>query len=453
MITIRDYQQEAIDNFVDNNWNGIFEMATGTGKTITSLLAAQKYYQEQGRVFLIILVPFTHLAEQWIDNCKAFDFNNALRCYGSKKKWVYSLEGIVRDFNIDISNKELVVTTYKSATTDEFNRCISKIRNNVFLIADECHYFGIKTLQSNKFQNVSARLGLSATPDRWWDESGTKFMRDFFGQTVYEYSLEKAIDTQVLVDYQYTPFIVDLNDEEIERYQFFTRKLLFLLKEKKKNKSEIEEVNRKRSLIISKAESKKLLLYKIFSEKKIGDVNHTLVYCAPNEINDITKKLFELGYKVHRFDSQVESKDRQKILSAFSSGEIQILVAIKCLDEGVDIPSTREAYFLASTSNPREYIQRRGRILRRSKDKYFAYVYDFIVIPTNVNDALFKSIVSKELPRFAEFSLYAINHFKAREQLLPYLDRENLSDLMDKLPWEVYYEMKEKWEDLEDGIE
>ena len=141
-------------------------------------------------------------------------------------------------------------------------------------------------------------------------------------------------------------------------------------------------------------------------------------------------------------------KERGKVLKYFSIGEIQILVAIKCLDEGVDVPSTREAYFLASTSNPREFIQRRGRVLRRAKGKNLAQIYDFIVIPSNISERLYKTIVSKELPRFAEFSRYAIDRFQARSLISPYLRIYSLEYLMDKLPWDVYNEMMDLREEI-----
>ena len=182
--------------------------------------------------------------------------------------------------------------------------------------------------------------------------------------------------------------------------------------------------------------------------KDKDEVKHTLVYCAPGEVNEITLELSNQGYRVHRFDSNVSLKDRGKILKSFADGEIQILVAIKCLDEGVDVPSTREAYFLASTSNPREFIQRRGRVLRKAEGKNLAQIYDFIVLPSEVSENMYKTIASKELPRFAEFSRYAIDRFQARGYVSKYLKSHSLEYLMDKLPWDVYNEMLELREEL-----
>jgi superfamily II DNA or RNA helicase len=193
---------------------------------------------------------------------------------------------------------------------------------------------------------------------------------------------------------------------------------------------------------LSKAENKKEKLFSIFREKVRDEVSHTLVYCAPGEVEIITGELAKQGYRVHRFDSKVSLEDRMQILKSFDDGSIQILVAIKCLDEGVDVPSTRTAYFLASTSNPREFVQRRGRILRTYSGKNIAEIFDFVVLPGNTSVQLFKSVASKDIPRFAEFSQYAINSYQAREIVGRELRAYSLEYLMDKLPWEVYREFQ-----------
>lgn len=436
----REYQLEAINNFRKNEWRGILEMATGTGKTITSLSAAKNYMQENEHIFLIILVPFTHLADQWEKDCRKFGFNQILKCYGLKNSWINSLKSKVRDFNIGISYSEIVITTYRSASFIEFGEIIENITHSTFLIGDECHYFGIKNLRHHKFDKIEARLGLSATPDRWWDESGTKFLRDYFGKTVFEYTINQAIENKFLTEYKYFPIVTDFTSDEADRYEALTKRLIYLMNSLEFCDEDIEKINRQRSMIISKAENKITMLYRIFSVKEKAEVSDTLIYCAPGEVNKVTSELSKMGYRVHRFDSNVSTSDRKAILKAFANKEIQILVAIKCLDEGVDVPSTREAYFLSSTSNPREFIQRRGRILRKFEGKTMALVYDFITLPSNVTNAIFVGIATKELPRFAEFANHAINKYEAREKVAVYLRPKSLEHLMDKLPWEVYKE-------------
>ncbi|WP_297639066.1 DEAD/DEAH box helicase family protein [uncultured Clostridium sp.] len=444
-IEARKYQKDAIKSFRNNGWNGIFEMATGTGKTITSLLAAKEYRQEKEKIFLIILVPFTHLVDQWIENCEHVGYKKILKCYGNKKYWINKLENRIRDFNIGLKNIEIVITTYKSASSEEFNNAVNRIKKYGFMIGDECHYFGIKSLENNKFENIETRLGLSATPDRWWDEEGTQRLREFFGETVYKYDIKEAIKNGNLTEYQYNPIICDLNEEEIEEYEKITKNITKIaLKEKKtiEDKRKLEELNRRRSLILSKAKQKVARLLELIKKEKLEELTHTLIYCAPGELENITKKVSELGLRVHRFDSKIETRERKIILEEFKKGVIQVLVAIKCLDEGVDIPATRRAYFLASTSNPREFVQRRGRILRNAKGKRLAILYDFIVVPESAKEKTYINIIKKEMPRFAEFSRYAINQYGSRKILIKYLETLGLEYLMDKLPWEVYNELK-----------
>ncbi|MED1511844.1 DEAD/DEAH box helicase family protein [Bacillus proteolyticus] len=443
----REYQENAIQMLKNNNWQGILEMATGTGKTITSLLAATEYKKINGRLFLVIYAPFTHLVEQWKRECEKFGFEYITLCYESKTKWLDELEKEIRNFNIDILNVHVVITTYKTAATPHFNALINKVAHHSVLIADECHYIGSRAFRNIEFQNFTAKIGLSATPDRWWDETGTAFLKGIFDKVVYQYSLEAAIGAGKLTPYEYFPHVISLTESEIEAYKKLTLQIIRLYNSEDADKEKIEQLNRKRSLILAKAYGKIPLLLSLLKEKNVEDIQHTLVYCAERQVSVLTKALSDMGLRVHKFDSTVANKERKKVLEAFADGTIQVLVAIKCLDEGVDVPSTRSAYFLASTSNPREFVQRRGRILRTAKGKMLAEIHDFIVFPDGMDADTFTMIVKKELPRFAEFSSAAINQSTAKNEVYPYLDPYNLNHLMDMKPWDVYNEMKEAYED------
>lgn len=436
----REYQNVALKEAVNNGYRGILEMATGTGKTLTSLYIANDYYKLNKRIFLIIIVPFVHLVDQWLKNCNLMGFNKNIQCFGSKKSWLNKLSSAIRDYNIGLITKHLVITTYDTAASNEFNEEISMIKGKAFIIGDECHYFGVKSLMNHMFHKVDGRIGLSATPDRWWDDRGTERIKNFFGNTIYEYSMDKAIENGALTKYTYLPVIVDLLPEEKQRYERLTKRIIYL-----SEYGEEEELNkalRDRSLILSKAENKKSILYSMLIEKGIENIQHTLVYCAPGEINSIVKSIAYMGIRAHKFNADLSRQKRGEVLKSFEEGNIQVLVAIKCLDEGVDVPSTKVAYFLASTSNPREFIQRRGRVLRPSKGKTISEIIDFVVLPNECDEGTFKSIASKELPRFAEFSRFAINQYEARRRVRQILCLYQIEYLMDKLPWEIYREMK-----------
>lgn len=443
-IQARTYQVNAIEALQRNEWSGILEMATGTGKTITSLLAIQKYKEQSGQVFLVIYAPFTHLVEQWRSEVELFNYSQITLCYGAKSKWQSELTDRIRKFNLGIIQQHVVIATYKTATSTEFTELMKKIYGPSALIADECHYLGSRSFRNIEFNHFDVKIGLSATPDRWWDESGTNFLKSVFEKVVYEYTLEQAIVDDKLTKYRYTPHIVNLTEDELQSYQKLTAKIVQQYHSKKIDEDRIERLNRQRSLILAKAEKKMGMLLQLLSQQKIEQIQHTLVYCAENQVSILTRELADLGLRVHKFDSTVPTKERQVILKAFARKEIQVLVAIKCLDEGVDVPSTKCAYFLASTSNPREFVQRRGRILRKSPGKVLAEIHDFIVLPEDVDEATFTMIAKKELPRFAEFSSVAINQYEAKNVLLSYIDPYNLNYLMDMKPWEVYHLMKEE---------
>lgn len=329
-------------------------------------------------------------------------------------------------------------------TNASFVELISKIQQHAFLIADECHYLGSPQFRQVSLANIKARIGLSATPDRWWDEKGTMFLKDFFKDVVYTYSLDEAIAANKLTQYTYEPHIVSLTETELDSYNKLTRKIINHLNKKDTDDEKLSHLNRKRSLILAKASQKIPRLVALLREKRKENIFHTIVYCAENQVNELTVALSQIGLRVHKFDSTVPTKERQRILDAFAMEEIQILVAIKCLDEGVDVPSTRCAYFLASTSNPREFVQRRGRILRTAPGKHLAEIHDFIVLPEDVDEKTFTMIAKKELPRFAEFSNSAINRSSSKNKILPYISPYNLNHLMDMKPWDVYKEMKEE---------
>lgn len=441
----RAYQKEAINALKNNAWQGILEMATGTGKTITSLLAMSQYREQNGRAFLLIFAPFTHLVDQWADELKKFDIKYVTLCYGAKNSWLGELESEVRNYNLEITDFHVVLTTYKTAAMPHFVEQIGKVQKNAVLIADECHYMGSPTFSKLNFNNIQARIGLSATPDRWWDENGTAYLKNFFKGVVYRYTLDDAIEAGKLTPYSYEPHIVNMTESELEQYKYLTNRIISLYNHDQPDEEKISALNRKRALILAKAEGKIPILVKLLKEKGIASISHTIVYCAERQVNELTLLLSSMGLRVHKFDSTVPNKERQQILKAFDREDIQVLVAIKCLDEGIDIPSTRCAFFLASTSNPREFVQRRGRILRNAPGKIRAEVHDFIVLPQETDEKTFEGIAKKEFPRFAEFCDSSVNKSTVKKEMFDILSPYNLNHFMYMKPWDVYKEMKEEF--------
>ena len=421
------YQEEAIQSWISANCRGVFEMATGTGKTLTSLSAALNRFKEIGRLALIILVPYLHLLEQWERDCIKVGFNPIL-CSSAHKGWHIKVKSKIQDFNINALQHICIMAVHATAATERFAKAIKKLKpEHTMIIGDEVHGLGAPILKQAMISNTDMRLGLSATPRRWFDEKGTEAIFTYFGPVCFEFPLEKAIG-KYLTPYEYKPELVNLNAEEMELYEGLTARIALLMKRMEDNRLDVEEELKRlfleRSRIIASAEEKLdnlLILLKDMikqSREKEKTLSHILVYCAPGSHKKVLRAVADLGLKCHEFVHTVSLSDRQKILEQFANGDIQVIVAIKCLDEGVDVPSARAAFFLASTSNPREFVQRRGRILRLAEGKDKAIVYDFIVVPKPEYLPLKREIdaglLKKEMPRFAEFASAAKNEFEAR---------------------------------------
>lgn len=437
MIELRDYQKEAIFNLEENNWSGIFEMATGTGKTITSLFASNRYFSQNNKICRIIIVPFIHLIEQWEEECFKLNFDNIVKCAGDYYKWEEKLHKLIRNYNIGLIDEMTIITTYNSASLDRFNEYFLRIDKNIFLIADECHYFGTKRIETRIFSNIDAKLGLSATPKRWLDEKGSSKIIKFFNKIVFEYDIDKAIRNNFLVSYNYHYRLTDLTDEEIRLFSSYNKMIATVLNKKPIDEELLLGYLLKRKKVIDNAELKLESFKDDFRKLNVKDINNTLVYCTPQNIDEVTRFIGDLGVKVRKFNYKVSKDERIKIIKDFENKEIQVLTAMKCLDEGVDIPSIKTAYFLASSSNPREFIQRRGRILRKFSGKVFADIYDYIVFPNLTEKKLFEKIVSIEMPRFAEFSNNAINGSKSRIYMKNKLSDYNLESLVYLNPCDI----------------
>ena len=422
-LKLRDYQQEAIDAWFENDCRGFLEMATGSGKTITALSALVRLVKEKKRLFILIACPFQHLVEQWDKEASQFGFRSIL-AYQSQRTWVDRLNEALIDFNMGSLRVLCTITTHDTFISDVMQRTLTRLQGDAVLVADEAHHLGATKSRQNLPDLFSHRLGLSATPDRWFDPEGTEALRAYFGETVYEFPLAQAIETGYLCPYSYHPHLVKLTESELDEYEVLTAKIAKLYA--RKNDDEVTEklleaLLRQRADLLNKAENKLPMLKQLVVNQS-EPLHHALFYCAPEQIDEVIPMLgHELGLRVHRFTAEESTEERRSLLERFASRDLQGLVAMKCLDEGVDVPGTQSAYILASSSNPREFIQRRGRILRSAPGKVEAKIYDLIAVPsldTEVIKAspLFETerkILRREFRRFHEFARTAKNQHRA----------------------------------------
>ena len=408
-IELYDYQKEAILEWENQGYRGIFDMATGTGKTFTGLGAATWLLKNNKRLAVIIVCPYQHLVEQWVEDIERFGFRPVIAFSSSpQKKWKERLKDEVIDFNLEIEDTFCLVTTNATYTSKHVQEQIGKIEGDILIVVDEAHNFGAMRLSRYLRDDIKYRLALSATLERHGDEEGTQALYSYFGNKCIEYDLKRAIDEDKLTKYYYHPIIVSLSDDELEKYRELSAKISKACKFNEDGRAELSEAAKtlliQRSRIVAGA-IEKIAVLKELMKDYVND-NQILVYCGAtkpynpaldeSESDDegerqivmISKMLgLELGMAVRHFTSNESAKEREEIKAQFAeTNPYQALIAIKCLDEGVNIPSIKTAFILASSTNPKEYIQRRGRVLRKYPGKDYAVIYDFVTLPRPLNE-------------------------------------------------------------------
>ncbi len=438
-----DYQKDAIEAWSMNSFSGILSMATGTGKTKTAIGCLMTLRQKQRRLFTIISCPQNTILKQWdreISELNICDFS--LIADSTNSQWEKQLADKVIDYNNGLVNQCVVYTTYNTLSSSKFTSLTESLRNNVLLICDEVHWAGANTFSEGLLATYQYRLGLSATPTRYMDEEGTDFVKQYFNDVVYEFSLERALNDvnpltgqTFLCPYNYYPIFVDLNADELAQYIELTTKISKVASQSKNGDNDTNEylqrLFEKRQAVITSATHKYEAYEKLIDSLK--SISYLLVYCSPSQI-DTSQELLNKRFIVnHRFTGMegtaIQSRygnmsERESILRNFERGDYQALVAMKCLDEGINIERAERAILLASSGNPKEYIQRRGRILRRHKNKKIAYIHDLLVVPyldknaaRNATEEELK-ILKKELRRYEEFASSAENKAEAMSAIL-----------------------------------
>lgn len=449
-VSIRPYQNSAYQKWQENSCSSIFAMATGTGKTITSLNCV---YQEYLKAFairpdscygMLILVPTQPLLHQWEREIKDWGFNAIFKVSG-ETNWRTDLQELLTDVQFGLDVDFAIIATYRSFTNADFLAILKKLPDDFILIADEAHNIGQRqVLNALGTFHIKKKIGLSATPKRIYDPEGTKELEQFFKDRepyVFSLYMDEAIETGNLCKYNYYPRLVELTQQELKEYTELSFKISRLYNRSNEETSKvIERLLLKRKRIINKAVQKIELLADIIKEVQTKERLHYCFLYAPSGDFEPDEQTFETdnirlirkmqkvieanapGIKTHAYLGETE--DREGILESFSKGEIDLLLAINCLDEGVDVPRTAIGIFTSSTGNPRQFIQRRGRLLRKHKDKTRALIYDMVVIPKlfaceneSADFNIQRSLVKAELMRVGYFAKLSENYYDAREAL------------------------------------
>lgn len=449
---LRSYQQNAIDAWVANGYQGILEMATGTGKTFTASNCIGLFQEEFNSTVTVVVAPSQSIASQWCENLSGFD---PIAIY-KEKSWQARIKDLLPALRMGLSQHLVMIVIQNTACKPVFRDLIEPLlefAQSSLLVADEAHGLGSEVFRNALLPTYRGRLALSATPSRWFDEEGTEFITDYFKDVVFVFGIHEALhwidpDTgeTPLCPYMYFPTFVGLDLDELEEYVSINAAVVEKFRKgvkvrKLKSWEDDPEVQQLLDLLIERAGILKSAAQKIGALRNIlisqQALQGCLIYCSDRkQIEQVIPILRDLGITYRPFTGEEGTSplkeykgksERDVILEEFEAGRIQVLVAMKCLDEGIDVPSAKLGIILASTTNPREFIQRRGRLLRRSPGKKEAKIYDLVVSPTSSLDQgdlyehVVKKITYKELVRVEAFSEDAINSNHASAQILEQL--------------------------------
>lgn len=458
----RKIQIDAYNAWIGNGKKGMFAMATGSGKTVTALNCIRKQYKENGYYKAIIVVPTQALAIQWEHEAKSFNFQNIVSTH-SDKDWKDVLSRYITRSILDSTKSIILITTYATFNRNDIQSFLKKVRGTetFIYVADEAHNIGSQNSLKHLPEMINWRIGLSATPERIYDDLGTEKLYEFFDSKppkyTYRYTMKQAIEEGILCHYDYYPIFIELTSSEMEEYERISDQLRkYIDADTGKYKLNAERLLLKRKRIIHKAENKKIAISDLLEElKQKQKLDYTFVFVPEGyepdySINDsynidqddihiideYAQMFKEHGYSYHKYISGLD--DAPSILQNFADGDIQILLSMKCLDEGVDIPRAEHAIFCSSTGNPRQFVQRRGRVLRKCKGKEKARIWDLIVTPPNILDEsnkIERNLFFNEVKRIVNFAALADNQIDILYgNLLAYCEtlKINLFDLLDK---------------------
>ena len=425
------HQGAAVDALVENG-GGILSMATGSGKTRTALIAISEFQDRQAEhLCVVVLAPTRPLIRQWAEDIRGFGIEPIVLSGIGKERRRQELEMLSVAFaSINPRTEILLLTNSLFMGRGSAERSwLESLPDSVtcILVADEVHNLGAPSFVNNPPECFDRRIGLSATPIRQYDPDGTDQLFDFFGgPPLFDFSLGDAIDTGCLVSYQYYLHEVELESDEMEYYEDLTEQLVragFRIDDDGRTvglSDRVARLLRDRRALVEQADAKlRVLEHKL---KCIGSesVTKTLIYASakpvvPGKVRQITavnEILQRLNIISHQYTAEeTGTSQSRKILDRFGTGDYQVLTSMKVLDEGVDIPQTDTAFLLASSTVEREWVQRRGRILRHAPGKPFAHLHDFIVVPPDLGSLAARSLLQSELRRASAFADLAENEY------------------------------------------
>ena len=433
-LSLFPHQERAIEEWINNDYSLLMEMATGTGKTRTAIGGIVEKLKASETMMIIVSTPQNTLSRQWKDDFGKLNIHldREIIADGSNSKWKKDLELLLLDLSDNKCRTGIVFTTHTTASDKKFIDIITKNKfdTKILFVCDEAHAAGSGKQRQALLDIYEYRIGLSATPERMFDDWGTSIIRSYFGNKSFEFTISDALNTinpitgkPFLNRFKYFPVFVELSQSETDKYGKITQQIFILKNQDDYDEEELQRLYDRRAQIGKNAINKFDALDELLEKMNPGAIQDTILFLSDKQIQRAFEIMSDKKIKRAKItESESASKvvnsegdtERQNIISLFVKQQLQILVGIKCLDEGIDIPNARIAILMSNSTNPREYVQRVGRVIRQAPDKEESIIYDFIVTPAGgYCDG--SGILEKEAHRAEQIAVNAINYEEVKD--------------------------------------
>lgn len=435
-LSLFPHQQRAVDAWIANGHSLLMEMATGTGKTRTAIGCLLEKLKDGETLLTIVATPQNTLSRQWRDDFIKLNIqlDRDAIIDGSNSRWKKDLELLLLDLSDGKIKTAIIFTTHATASDDKFIRIIrnTKYFTKILFIGDEVHATGSAKQRKALLPEYEYRIGLSATPERMFDEGGTSLIREYFGGKSFEFTIADALSTinpltgrPFLNAFEYYPIFVSLTEAESKRYAKISQQIAILKSQEDYDPDDLQKLYDRRADVSKNASNKMQAFEELISSMNPSSIRDTIAFVSDKQIVQCFEILSSMKVKRAKItESESASKvvtdegatERQEIIAQFVRHQLQVLVGIKCLDEGIDIPNARVAILLSNSTNPREYVQRVGRVIRQAPDKPVSEIYDFIAIPYDSGST--PGLLEKEGRRAAAIARNAINYSEVKQAFL-----------------------------------
>ena len=353
---LREWQEKAFPLWWAKK-RGIVKVVTGGGKTVFAIHCLTKYLEEEKDNSIFIVVPSIALLDQWYEGLQ--------KTFGDK------------DISLNGGGEHLEnISKITISTIDSVKNIIHKFNApNTLLIVDECHKIGTEKRGEILTGNWHATLGLSATPERDYDDNFYIIIKKILGDIIFDYDYIDAREDEVIVNFKLLYAYAEMTEAENDKYKDFTKKI-------QRRAATIGGNNMNdyplKMLIFNRARmvknSKNRIPFGVELLQKHKRDSWIVFTENKKQAKEFNKIINKKGYKSAIYNTDLDNNEREENLNNFKSGNLNVLVSCTALDEGFDMPEADGAMILSASSSKRQRIQRMGRVLRITANKENALI-------------------------------------------------------------------------------